>query len=172
MKNLIRRNNRTHIRRIPWVAIKPISSPHMPGGVWHLRCQYIGSKLSYVSEVGPGPGFFPFWIGIGLLVFSCYQMILSLRRRGSQTDSRAPLGAAPAAPSPAGLRWRCRLFFSLDRFRPELCLLTIFLSSYRIAVRLARRWYWRRPCSGFLYCSSNSLSEFPYRRALGISESS
>ena len=34
-----------------------------------------GAKLSYVSEVGPGAGFFPFWIGIGLIVFSSYQII-------------------------------------------------------------------------------------------------
>ena len=34
---------------------------------------YVGSKLSYTAEVGPGPGFFPFWIGIGLLIFSSYQ---------------------------------------------------------------------------------------------------
>lgn len=38
---------------------------------------YAGSKLSYVSEVGPGPGFFPFWIGIGLLLLSCYQLIFT-----------------------------------------------------------------------------------------------
>jgi len=37
---------------------------------------YAGSQLSYVSDVGPGPGFFPFWIGTGLLLFSCYQIIL------------------------------------------------------------------------------------------------
>lgn len=34
---------------------------------------YVGSKLSYTAEVGPGSGFFPFWIGIGLLIFSSYQ---------------------------------------------------------------------------------------------------
>lgn len=34
---------------------------------------YVGSKLSYTGEVGPGPGFFPFWIGIGLIIFSSYQ---------------------------------------------------------------------------------------------------
>jgi len=29
-----------------------------------------GVKLPYVSEVGPGPGFFPLWIGIGLVAFA------------------------------------------------------------------------------------------------------
>jgi len=32
----------------------------------------VASKLPYVSEVGPGPGFFPLWLGIGLVLFgSC-----------------------------------------------------------------------------------------------------
>jgi putative tricarboxylic transport membrane protein len=29
----------------------------------------VASRLDYVSEVGPGPGFFPLWLGIGLVVF-------------------------------------------------------------------------------------------------------
>lgn len=49
---------------------------------------YTGSKLPYVSDVGPGPGFFPFWIGTGLLLFSVYQMILGL------TATRRPGEAA------------------------------------------------------------------------------
>ena len=28
------------------------------------------AKLPYASEVGPGPGFFPMWLGIGLVLFS------------------------------------------------------------------------------------------------------
>ena len=51
---------------------------------------YTGSKLAYVSDVGPGPGFFPFWIGIGLLLFSCYQTVLCLsapRHQRASTQS-------------------------------------------------------------------------------------
>ena len=44
-------------------------------------------KLSYVSEVGPGPGFFPFWIGAGLLLFSCYQAVLSLSAPRNQSET-------------------------------------------------------------------------------------
>ena len=51
---------------------------------------YTGSKLSYVSDVGPGPGFFPFWIGAGLLLFSCYQTILSLSGPRHQHESAQP----------------------------------------------------------------------------------
>jgi putative tricarboxylic transport membrane protein len=38
----------------------------------------VASRLPYVSEVGPGPGFFPLWIGIGLLVFASLLMAASL----------------------------------------------------------------------------------------------
>src|SRR5687768_4809644 len=37
----------------------------------------IASGLPYVSEVGPGPGFFPLWIGIGLITFASYLSIAS-----------------------------------------------------------------------------------------------
>ena len=30
----------------------------------------VASKLPYVSEVGPGSGFFPLWLGIGLVLFA------------------------------------------------------------------------------------------------------
>ncbi|MGH7875340.1 MAG: tripartite tricarboxylate transporter TctB family protein [Candidatus Binatia bacterium] len=36
------------------------------------------SNLPYGSEVGPGPGFFPLWIGIGLVTFAAYLSIASL----------------------------------------------------------------------------------------------
>ena len=34
----------------------------------------VAVKLPYVSEVGPGPGFFPLWLGIGLVLFACCLM--------------------------------------------------------------------------------------------------
>lgn len=54
---------------------------------------YSGSRLSYISDVGPGPGFFPLWIGIGLLLLAGYQTIVSLsapakRRTTGVTDWR------------------------------------------------------------------------------------
>ena len=51
---------------------------------------YTGSTLAYVSDVGPGPGFFPFWIGTGLLLFSCYQMIRSLSAPRQQSETSQP----------------------------------------------------------------------------------
>lgn len=37
----------------------------------------VAAKLSYVAEVGPGSGFFPLWLGIGLVLFSFYLMFAS-----------------------------------------------------------------------------------------------
>lgn len=51
---------------------------------------YAGSKLAYGGEVGPGPGFFPFWIGIGLLIFSSYEVVSAItpaRPRNSQSGA-------------------------------------------------------------------------------------
>jgi putative tricarboxylic transport membrane protein len=37
----------------------------------------VALKLPYLSEAGPGPGFFPLWIGIGLVTFASYLSIAS-----------------------------------------------------------------------------------------------
>jgi putative tricarboxylic transport membrane protein len=44
------------------------------------------AKLSYTAEVGPGPGFFPYWIGLGLVVFALGLMVSSF----SSVDAKAP----------------------------------------------------------------------------------
>ena len=44
------------------------------------------AKLSYTAEVGPGPGFFPYWIGIGLVVFAFGLMVSSF----SSVDAKSP----------------------------------------------------------------------------------
>jgi putative tricarboxylic transport membrane protein len=49
----------------------------------------VAAKLPYVSEVGPGPGFFPLWLGIGLMIFAGYLMLSSLSalKKESPSDS-------------------------------------------------------------------------------------
>jgi putative tricarboxylic transport membrane protein len=73
---------------------------------------YGGSKLSYVSEVGPGPGFFPFWIGIGLLLFGAYQMVLSHWSARRHSDHVVPIwsGAGRALGGWLGLAVAITLF--------------------------------------------------------------
>jgi putative tricarboxylic transport membrane protein len=38
----------------------------------------VAAKLPYVSDVGPGHGFFPLWLGIGLVVFAAGLMFESV----------------------------------------------------------------------------------------------
>jgi putative tricarboxylic transport membrane protein len=44
------------------------------------------AKLSYTAEVDPGPGFFPYWIGLGLVVFALGLMVSTL----SSVDAKTP----------------------------------------------------------------------------------
>lgn len=57
------------------------------GGVLALFGGYIiwvAGALPYVSDVGPGPGFFPLWLGIGLVLFSFALALPSLKRLRSK----------------------------------------------------------------------------------------
>jgi putative tricarboxylic transport membrane protein len=51
----------------------------------------VASRLPYVSEVGPGPGFFPLWLGIGLVFFSSCLMIGSFMssRRAARSEAQS-----------------------------------------------------------------------------------
>jgi putative tricarboxylic transport membrane protein len=46
-------------------------------------------KLPYVADVGPGPGFFPLWLGIGLVVFASGLMYGSCRSSAHETASES-----------------------------------------------------------------------------------
>lgn len=89
---------------------------------------YGGSKLSYVSDVGPGPGFFPFWIGIGFLLFGAYQMLLSYSSARRHSDHAVPiwLGAGRALGGWLGLALAIALFRWIG-FALGFVLLTMFL---------------------------------------------
>jgi putative tricarboxylic transport membrane protein len=44
---------------------------------------FFSSKLSYYSEFGPGPGFLPIWLGIGLIVCGFFLLLGFLREKGT-----------------------------------------------------------------------------------------
>ena len=48
------------------------------------------AKLSYTADVGPGPGFFPLWIGIGLVIFAAVLMLASFAAAKQPTHSGSP----------------------------------------------------------------------------------
>jgi len=47
----------------------------------------VAAKLPYVSEVGPGPGFFPLWLGIGLVLFASGLIFTSFSPSRSEAKS-------------------------------------------------------------------------------------
>ncbi|HEV8720027.1 MAG TPA: tripartite tricarboxylate transporter TctB family protein [Candidatus Binatia bacterium] len=49
----------------------------------------VASKLPYVSEVGPGSGFFPLWLGIGLVLFASCLIFASFSPLGSEAKSES-----------------------------------------------------------------------------------
>ena len=55
-------------------------------------------KLPYDSEFGPGPGFFPLWIGIGLTLLSLLLIVANLfastAPESSKSQSRTAIGRA------------------------------------------------------------------------------
>jgi putative tricarboxylic transport membrane protein len=51
-------------------------------------------KLPYVSEFGPGPGFFPLWIGIGLTLLSLLLIVANLFASTAVENSESQSGTA------------------------------------------------------------------------------
>ena len=51
----------------------------------------VAAKLPYVSDVGPGHGFFPLWLGIGLVTFAAALMFASFTSsvRKSQSSKQS-----------------------------------------------------------------------------------
>lgn len=58
----------------------------------------VAVKLPYFSDVGPGPGFFPLWLGTGLVLFSACLIFASLRTAFVEVKAEPPSrkGAARA----------------------------------------------------------------------------
>jgi len=56
-------------------------------GAFGLYVIWVATKLPYVSDVGPGPGFFPIWLGIGMVLFASVLMFSSFRTSVSGPDS-------------------------------------------------------------------------------------
>ena len=50
---------------------------------------WVAAKLPYVSDVGPGPGFFPMWLGIGMVLFAAALMSLSFTAGATKTSHHA-----------------------------------------------------------------------------------
>jgi putative tricarboxylic transport membrane protein len=46
------------------------------------------TRLTYMTEFTPGPGFFPFWVGVALALLSCYLIVDTYRRKPDKKDDK------------------------------------------------------------------------------------
>jgi putative tricarboxylic transport membrane protein len=88
----------------------------------------VASALPYVSEVGPGPGFFPLWLGIGLISFASYLMLSSFSAftKDSPNDSSTWQATGRALAGWFGLMVAIALFGWIG-FSASFVVLTVFL---------------------------------------------
>jgi putative tricarboxylic transport membrane protein len=88
----------------------------------------VASKLPYVSEVGPGPGFFPLWLGIGLVIFASCLMLSSFSLFTRESPSESPIweSSGRALSGWFGLMVAIALF-SWIGFSASFVFLTVFL---------------------------------------------
>jgi putative tricarboxylic transport membrane protein len=88
----------------------------------------VASKLPFVSEVGPGPGFFPLWLGAGLLIFASCLMLSSFSSftRESLSDSPIWESSGRALAGWFGLMVAIALFGWIG-FSASFVILTVFL---------------------------------------------
>ena len=88
----------------------------------------VAAKLPYVSEVGPGPGFFPLWLGIGLLIFASLLMLASFSAftKDSPSDSSTWEASGRALAGWFGLMVATALFGWIG-FSVSFIILTVFL---------------------------------------------
>lgn len=54
------------------------------------------TRFNYMTGFTPGPGFFPFWVGVILAFFSCWLLLDTFRRKLSKEDTMKILPAKHA----------------------------------------------------------------------------
>lgn len=88
---------------------------------------YTGSQLSYTGDVGPGPGFFPLWIGVGLLLFSIYQTVVGVAAARPASESAHSLWQGSGRALTGWLAMAASIFlYRWSGFAISFILLTIF----------------------------------------------
>jgi len=88
----------------------------------------VAARLDYVSEVGPGPGFFPLWLGIGLVLFASGLMFApsSISRSKAKGESQSWKGAGRALAAWSALMVAIALLGRMG-FAVSFIVLTMFL---------------------------------------------
>lgn len=61
-----------------------------------LWCYLESTRLTYMAEFTPGPGFMPFWVGVILAILSCFLLFDTFRRKATDKDNKSVLPAKHA----------------------------------------------------------------------------
>ena len=97
-------------------------------GAFGIYVISVAAKLPYVAEVGPGPGFFPLWLGIGMALFAACLVFTSFSPAPKQAASET---ASAKAASRALASWLAMMaaiaLFTWIGFGLSFVLLTVFL---------------------------------------------
>jgi putative tricarboxylic transport membrane protein len=97
-------------------------------GAFGIYVISVAARLPYVAEVGPGPGFFPLWLGIGMVVFAAALAFTSFSSAGKKdaAEKTAQPTTSRALAGWLGLMAAIGLF-SWIGFGLSFVLLTVFL---------------------------------------------
>ena len=61
-----------------------------------LWCYLESTRLTYMAEFTPGPGFMPFWVGVVLAILSCFLLFDTFKRKPTEKDDKSVLPAKHA----------------------------------------------------------------------------
>lgn len=88
----------------------------------------VAAKLPYLADVGPGSGFFPLWLGIGLVVFAAYLMFASVMSTAgaAKSESQSWKGSGRALAGWSAMMVAIALLGSIG-FSLSFVILTVFL---------------------------------------------
>ena len=88
----------------------------------------VAAKLPYLADVGPGSGFFPLWLGIGLVLFAAYLMFASVMSTAgaAKSESQSWKGSGRALAGWSAMMVAIALLGSIG-FSLSFVILTVFL---------------------------------------------
>ena len=97
-------------------------------GAFGIYVISVAARLPYVAEVGPGPGFFPLWLGIGMVLCAVLLVYMTFSTAPKQAASESPAGTKASRAIAGWLALMVAIgLFPWIGFGVSFVLLTVFL---------------------------------------------
>jgi putative tricarboxylic transport membrane protein len=88
-------------------------------------------RFDYLSEEGPGPGFLPFWLGMGIFGIAVVLIVNTQRHQAARASKQPQSWSAESRALSAWLALMGAIFVSpIVGFAVSLMLLTVFIIAY------------------------------------------